>query len=120
MPYKPTEADLDWGRQMLAGIPEDGFIAFPVRETPRLMYYVNHKTKVLTLANPEVLSARYCYFEWQMKTIEVFKALGYEVREMPNPTNDYQEQVVRTVAETVQFEDVTDLIDEDGRVRYRR
>lgn len=75
MPYKPTEIDLTWAREVLEQLTDRGVLAYPATG---LIYRLDKQAKTLVLVNPEILIFFSSFVTHEM-TKEVFKAIGYEV-----------------------------------------
>jgi hypothetical protein len=76
--YQPTLLDMQWAKSMLKYIKDGGTLGFPATA---LIYRVDHQNKRLVLTNPEMLAENFHSYSVQMRTIETFKAIGYEVIE---------------------------------------
>lgn len=77
--YVPRPDDILWAIQMLTLVAHEGILSFP---TTKLIYRVNHKEKILTLLNPEILGdedeGEYSTVVHR-RTIATFREVGYFV-----------------------------------------
>ena len=74
--YEPNEGDINWAKMMLSIIKGDGIMAFP---GSRLIYQVVHPEKKILLLNPQILLMDSVAFVTHVKTVAVFKKVGYSV-----------------------------------------
>ena len=73
--YKPTVADLQWARNLVAVCRDGAIIKYPKTS---MIYRVDHKDRTLTLQNVDQLLS-FPSFVIHYQTIDVFREIGYTV-----------------------------------------
>jgi hypothetical protein len=76
MAYKPTIIDIMWADSVLRMIDNEGIVIYP---SSQLVYRVSHRSRVLTLLNPQHLGTDSVAKDLHERTKAVFAFFEYTV-----------------------------------------
>lgn len=79
MSYTPTEVDIQWARNVVQTLKQDGALAYPASG---LIYRLDKANKRMVLQNPSLLAECYASYVTHQMTIDVFACIGYQVTEL--------------------------------------